>query len=233
MALNTGYSSAIVPPDRVSSSSDDTDEIGYWSLGKCKRAYMDYVGSKRLEIEEQQNARAYRHGAQWTTGQVEVFNKRRQPVVTYNRIGRKIDSVIGLMERQKQDPKAYPRNPRTTDELAAELATSVVRYVTESKLRDNLFPFAIEQGAVDGLGGVELLLEQGDQSDPEIGFALIQSDSFFYDPRSYMHDFSDARYMGQGKWLDLEDAQMLFPDKTDELNAALERGSDLTSNPDR
>jgi len=194
---------------------------------------MDYVGSKRPEIDEQQNARAYRHGAQWTTGQVETFNKRRQPVVTYNRVGRKIDSLVGLMERQKQDPKAYPRNPRTTDEDAAELATSVVRSVVESHLRNSMFPFAIDQAAVDGFGGIELLLEEGDLGDREVGFALIQSDSFFYDPRSFMADFSDARYMGQGKWLDLEDAQMMFPDMADALEAALERGTDLTSNPDR
>jgi len=232
MAINPGYSSSVIPPNRMTSSADDEDQ-GYWSLAKCKRAYMDYVGSKRLEIEEQQNARAYRHGAQWTTGQVETFNRRRQPVVTYNRIGRKIDSVIGLMERQKQDPKAYPRNPRTTDENAAELATSVVRYVVESELRSDLFPFAIDQAAVDGYGGIELTLEQGDVGDNEIGFALVIGDSFFYDPRSYMHDFSDARYMGQGKWLDLEDAQNLFPDSADILEASLERGSDLTSNPDR
>ena len=233
MAIDQGYASSVIPPDRMSSSSEETDAIGYWSLGRCKRAYMDYVGSKRPEIDEQQNARAYRHGAQWTTGQVETFNKRRQPVVTYNRVGRKIDSLVGLMERQKQDPKAYPRNPRTTDEDAAELATSVVRSVVESHLRNSMFPFAIDQAAVDGFGGIELLLEEGDLGDREVGFALIQSDSFFYDPRSFMADFSDARYMGQGKWLDLEDAQMMFPDMADALEAALERGTDLTSNPDR
>src|SRR5215471_16090237 len=171
----TGYSQNILPPERQSSGYSDED-VGYWSLAKCKRAYTDYLGSKRAEIEEQQNSRAYRHGAQWTTGQVEIFNARRQPVVTYNRIGRKIDSIIGLMERQRQDPKAYPRNPRMTDEMGAELATSVVRYVVEEKLRVDKFPFAVESGSVDGIGGIELTLERGDRGDTEIGFGLIQID---------------------------------------------------------
>ena len=232
MAMNIGYSAAVIPSQRSESNTAE-EETSYWPLDKLKRAYTDYLGSKRNEIEEQQNSRAYRHGAQWTTGQVEVFNKRRQPVVTYNRIGRKVDSIVGLMERQKQDPKAYPRNPRMTDEVGAELATAVVRYVTESQLRDDKFPYAIESGAVDGIGGIEMLLEQGDMGDPEVGFALVEIDSFFYDPRSFKHDFSDARYMGQGKWVDLEDAQMLFPDKADQLEASLERGTDLTSNPNR
>jgi hypothetical protein len=213
---------------------DDTkaESEGYWPLNKCKRAYLDYLQSKSEEILEQQTARCYRHGAQWTTGQVEIFNLRKQPVVTYNRIGRKIDAIVGLMEKLKQDPKAFPRNPKMTDELGAELATSVVRYVFEAELKDNVIPFAIEQSAVDGIGGVEMMLVEGDKGDPDVGFALIQVDSFFYDPRSYSHDFSDARYMGIGKWLNIEDAKALAPDKADEIESSLS-GSELTSSPDR
>lgn len=209
------------------------EKIDYWSLEKCKRAYTDYLGSKSEEILEQKNARAYRHGAQWTTSQVEIFNTRKQPVVTYNRIGRKIDAIVGLMEKLKQDPKGFPINPRTTDEVAAELATAVVRHVVVTQLRESRFPFAIENGAVDGVGGVEMMLVRGDRGDTDIGFALVQPDSFFYDPRSYDHDFGDARYMGQGKWLDVEDAQALAPDKAEEIKDACSTGSDLTSNPDR
>lgn len=212
-----------------------TDDPGeeYWTLGKMKRAYTDYIGSKQEEIQEQQSARCYRHGAQWTVAQVEVFNLRKQPVVTYNRIGRKIDAIVGLLEKIKQDPKGFPRNPRQTDEAGAELATSVVRYVLDTELRESRMPFAIEHGAIDGIGGVEMLLTKGDHGDPDIGFALVQPDSFFYDPRSYSHDFSDARYMGQAKWLDIEDAKSLAPPgKEDEIGTGF-TGADLSSNPDR
>jgi hypothetical protein len=167
---------------------------------------------------------------------VEVFNRRKQPVVTYNRIGRKIDSIIGLMEKIKQDPKAYPKTPRDQDEMGAELATAVVRYVVESDLRESLFPFATENAAVDGIGGVEMLLIKGDKDDKDIGFALVKTDSFFYDVRSYDHDFADARFMGQGKWLDIEDAMLLAPDEetANQMKTLMEGdGADLTSNPER
>src|SRR5215471_18012470 len=145
MAANVGYSTAVIPPPAISSDAttgNDVDEVtGYWTLAKCKKAYMDYLGSKADEISEQQSSRQYRHGAQWTKAQVETFNKRKQPVVTYNRIGRKIDAIVGLMEKLKQDPKAYPRNPKLTSENGAELATSTVRYVVESDLRERHFPF--------------------------------------------------------------------------------------------
>src|SRR5215475_2699247 len=231
-----GYAQRAAPTEMVL-GVNPSDAFGqdrtYWSLAKVKRAYLDYIGSKREEIQEQQDSRSYRHGAQWTTAQVEVFDRRKQPVVTYNRIGRKIDAIVGLMEKLKQDPKAYPRNPTTTSAMGAELATAVVRYVVEAELREGKFPFAIEQGAIDGIGGIEMMLIQGDKGNKDIGFALVQADSFFYDARSYLHDFDDARYMGQGKWLDLEDAQAMFPDKADILAGMLQAGSDLTSSPDR
>ena len=230
----TGYNGGAVLDRPVPGALPlDTEDGEYWSLAKCKRAYTDYLGSKSEEIQEQQNARQYRHGAQWTTDQVETFNKRKQPVVTYNRIGRKIDAIVGLMEKLKQDPKGYPRNPQVTDDIGAELATAVVRYVFDGGLRESRVPFAIEHGAVDGIGGIEMILVQGDKGDPDIGFSLVQPDSFFYDPRSYEHDFADARFMGQGKWLDVEDARALVPEKADEIPTSGGGGSELTSNPDR
>ena len=65
-------------------------------------------------------------------------------------------------------------------------------------------PECARDGAVDGIGGIEIELEQGDHGDPEVGFDIVEPDSFFYDPRSYRADFSDSRYMGMGKWTDVD-----------------------------
>ena len=103
--------------------------IQYWSLSRCKRAYTDYLGSKRLEILEQQESRRYRHGAQWTSDQVKVFNLRKQPIVTFNRLGRKIDGIIGLVEKLRREPKAFPRTPKF--QQSADLATAALRACLE------------------------------------------------------------------------------------------------------
>jgi hypothetical protein len=210
-------------------STDKTTE--YWSLQKCKRAYLDYLGSKRAEIDEQQQSRRYRHGVHWTTEQVDALNKRKQPVVTYNRIGRKIDGVIGLVEKLRKDPKAAPRTPK--HEQGAELATAVLRYVLDQQEWKAKSPIVAENGAVDGIGGIEIELTEGDRGDKEISFDVLDPDGFFYDPRSFRLDFSDARYMGQGKWLDADTAKEMFPDRADEIDAAVESGHDLSTNSDR
>lgn len=196
---------------------------------RLKRQYLDYLGGKDEEIKEQKQSRAYYHGAQWTDTQVRTFNKRKQPVVTYNRIGRKINAVVGLLERQKQDPRGFPRTPK--HEQGAELATAVLRYVCDQQHWATISPLCGMCGGIDGIAGVEITIIQGDQGDPEIGLNDVDPASFFYDPRSLKEDFSDARYMGVGKWLDLDAAVELFPDHEQELRDSVDSGFDLTSDP--
>ena len=210
---------------------DSTTDEQYWTLSRMKRAYLDYLNSKREEIEEQQDSRRYRHGVHWTAEQIKILRARRQPLVTFNRVGRKIDGVVGLVEKLRQDPKAYPRTPQ--HEQGAELATAALRYCLDQQEWKAKSPIVAEAGAVDGLGGIELELTDGDQGDKEIGFEVVDNDGFFYDPRSYRSDFTDARYMGMGKWVDVAAAIEMFPDKKDELETWTNSGIELTSNSDR
>jgi hypothetical protein len=203
----------------------------YWPLSRLKRAYLDYTDSKRDEILEQQDARRYRHGSQYTSEQTKTYNKRKQPIVTYNRIAPKVNGVVGLIEKLRQAPKAYPRTPK--EEAGADLATAVVRYVVDEQQFKTLSPFCGQDAAIDGLSGIEITIEQGDQGDPEIGLAKVEGDDFFYDPRSFDLDFSDARYMGVAKWLDLEMVVEMFPDKEQEIRDSVQSGAELTTNSDR
>jgi hypothetical protein len=220
---NTGAAAGDTP------SEGKTDE--YWGLERLKRSYLDYLTSKTDEVEEQKDSRRYRHASQWTSEQVKIFNKRKQPIVTYNRVGRKIDGVIGLIEKLKQSPKAFPRTPN--EEQSADLATAVVRSVLDEAEWKSKSYLAAQNAAVDGFGGIELLLEAGDQGDPQVTFEVVENDGFFYDPRSIRLDFSDCRYMGQGKWLDLDQAREMFPQHADELEDAMESATDLSTNSDR
>lgn len=212
------------------SGTASTSEDGYLSLGKLKKQYLDYLFTKRAEIDEQINARRYRHGAHYTNEQVEVLKRRKQPIVTYPRITRKIDGVVGLVEKMRLDPKAYPRTPK--HEQGADLATAVLRYVMDEQEWKAKSPICAADGATEGIGGIEIVLEEGDRGDREVGLEVVEPDTFFYDPRSCRLDFSDARFMGVGKWMDTEQAKEMFPDKADEIEASLD-GSDLTSNSDR
>ena len=238
-----GGSAAGGGPADLSDNNENKD--GSWTLEKCIKAYTTYLDNKSEEIQEQQNARRYRHGSQWTSDQIKTFNDRRQPVVTYNKIGRKIDGIVGLVERLKQDPKAYPRTPQ--HQQGADLATAVLRFIMDRNKWNEVGPIIAEAAAIDGLAGIELDLkampateqtqQQGQpppqQPDYDVIFGPVDNDGFFYDPRSFKHDFSDARYMGIGKYVDEEQLIELLPGMEDDIRAACDSSGELTSNSDR
>ncbi len=230
----TGYTvggSAEAVSSSAASTQDSSEDRGYWSLQRLKRAYLDYLGTKREEIDEQQDSRRMINGSQWTQAQLKDFQLRKQPTTTNNKIVRKIDGIIGTLERLKQDPKAYPRTPM--HEQGAELATGALRYALDVQNWSAKDPICARMCASEGIGGLEFNLIGGDHDDTEVEIAVVQTDSFFYDPRSYLHDFSDSRFMGVGKWMDVDSAVELFPDYEEEIRDSVESGSELSSEPDR
>jgi hypothetical protein len=211
-----------------------TNPDGY-SVARLRRQYEDFCGSKRAEIKEQREARHYYHGDQWSADEVKVLRKRKQPIQTDNLIARKIDGVIGLLERTRQDPKAYPRGE--TDQPAADVSTEVLRYAADKADWTTVCSEVGRNAAVDGIGAVELSIERRrirrkgrkKAPNPKIGLIAVESDTFFYDPRSTRHDFSDARYMGVARMLDVEQAQLMFPDKAEEVAQLATSGADTAS----
>lgn len=209
-----------------------SDEDGFFPVSRLRQQYTDYLATKVLEYEEQKVSRHYYHAAQWSPEEIRILRTRRQPVITFNRVNRKIDGIVGLVQRLRQDPKAFPRNPQA--QAGADLVTQSIRAVLDGMDFEYLDFEACKQAAIEGIGGIELKLVPGDHADPDISGDFIFGDDFFYDPRSYKPDFSDARYMGIAKWLDVESAVELFPDKEAELRTLMvDTGFDLTTHSDR
>jgi len=206
-------------------SPDDADS--YIPVDKLKKQYYDYLGAKSAEIEEARQSRHYYHGDQWTEAEIAVLQRRKQPVVTSNRIERKINAVVGIVEKLRQDPKAFARTPQ--HEAGADVATAVMRFVLDRNNWNSKSSRNARLGAIDGIAGVEFDLETGDHGDPDLGIHIVYADTFFYDPRSFDEGFTDARYMGIAKWIDVDQAKELIPDKASEIDDLMEEGSDIST----
>jgi hypothetical protein len=213
----------------VDAAVDDAEQ--YYDVGRLRRQYYDYLGVKMGEIEEQKEARRYYHGAQWSEKEIKALKRRRQPVITSNRIVRKIDAVVGLVERLRQDPKAYPRTPDC--ERGADVATATLRYCIDHVDWKSKSSRVARFAAIDGIAGIELDLATGDHGDPDIDIHIVYADTFFYDPRSFDDGFTDCRFMGVSKWVDIDQVKEMVPDKAEEIDGLAEAGTDLTPNSDR
>src|SRR6516162_6498048 len=108
----------------------DEERSQFLPVRKLREQYIDFLYTKVDEIEEQKLSRHYYHGAHWTPEQINVLRRRHQPPVTWNHTARRINGIVGLIERYRTDPKALPRSPRA--EAGAEIATQSIRYVLDS-----------------------------------------------------------------------------------------------------
>jgi hypothetical protein len=204
---------------------DQGKDEDYYDLTRLRRQYQDFASAKDAEAQEMVDARHYYHGDQWTKDEIAKLRARKQPVVTSNRIVRKIDAVVGLIERLRQDPKAYARTPKHDE--GAELATATLRFVLDNNDWNSKSVRIARAGGIDGIAGIEYDLVPGDEGDPSLEMHIVYGDGFFYDPRSFDEGFTDCRYLGVAKWVDVDQAKDIAPDKAAEIEDLMETGTDL------
>lgn len=179
--------------------------------------------------ETSEKCRDYFDNKQWADEDAAVLRKRKQPVITNNRIAPKVNTLLGMEKKSRTRPKAYPRTPK--HEADANAATEALRYVLEKNKFNITRSTVWENMIVEGTGGSEVIVKERDGKF-NIKVKSILWDRLFYDPKSRRKDFSDARYLGQIVWMDWQDALDEFPDRIDYLeatrDAALSPGNSQT-----
>jgi hypothetical protein len=194
-------------------------------LARKRRLFRAFEENKKREIDEQKEARRYYSGRQWTDAEIAVLNKRKQPVIWDNRINRKIDFLVGVEQRMRRDPKAFGRGPQ--DQKTADVATASLRFVCDHNRWEVIGSDSSHDGMVSGIGVAWVGIENATRG-PDVKVKRGQVDRFFYDPRSAMPDFSDARYMGMHLWLDIDDLKAEYPHLTDQLESMVDTSGSAT-----
>ncbi|WP_299327631.1 hypothetical protein [Parasphingopyxis sp.] len=164
----------------------------------------------------------YYHNHQLTAKEIAELNRKNQPVVTYNRIRRKINYLLGMERQARRDPKGFPRNPG--DDEAAKAATDGIRYVCDSEDWDEVKSTAWEDILVPGTGAVMVGLKQ-DKYGLTPSLMGIRWDRHFADPHSIRHDYKDATYQGIVTWYDRDPAIAQWPDGKEAIETTISRFS--------
>jgi len=187
-------------------------------LARMKRYFTE---AELLTQESRKNSLTaidYYDSDQFTREEISKLRDRGQPAIVINRIKPAINGIIGVTERGRSDPRAWPRNPGDTD--SADAATDVLRYIADfnrfKRLKQDCFKDLLVPGAMAALVGAD--------EDAQVTITQIRWEEFFYDARSRRNDFKDARYLGIAKWMYADDASAMYPDHQGMIDATVENG---------
>lgn len=178
------------------------------------RDFSDSTLSMRAQAER---CREYKNGNQLSEEERKALKKRKQPPVIDNKIQDKCDTLMGIEQQTRTDPKAYPRTPQHEDD--ADAATDALRYVKDDNAFTEVTTAAFDNLIVEGLCAGEVIIEPRKGKPPRVRMKRIRWDRTYYDPHSLELDYSDARYKGFFTWMDLEgEAKPLWPKKSEVLD---------------
>ena len=162
----------------------------------------------------------FREGNHWTPAELADLAERGQPPTIQNEVKPIIDRVHGQFLMTRQTTTFIGRNS-PHDDPQANLQADLLRF-TDQKTG---YEFHESQVALDGLTGGFGVLECGARHDND-GYKCIYQRAenpfhLFPDPFSLEADWSDAKYVQRAKWLDVEDAIALWPEKESALRGFL------------
>jgi hypothetical protein len=195
-------------PNQTAEPSDPS--IGDQDLARFVRQFDLSVDASRNSRLQAQIHRDYYDGKQWSDEELEKLHKRGQPAITDNRIKDKVEYLLGMERQTRTDPKAYPRTP--DDDPGADAATDALRYIADCNHFQQVKSGTFENMCVEGFGGCEVIAEDDPKSkNKKIKLRYIRWDRLYFDAHSVLRDFSDSRYQGIVKWMDIDEAKASYP----------------------
>ena len=166
---------------------------------------------------EQSKDQDYYDGIQWSEEDKEIVEGRGQTACVFNLVATTLRWVTGTEKRTRVDYRVMPRHADARK--AAESKTSLLKYLADT----NKFAFERSRAFTDAVTVGVGWLEDGIHNDSEDEPLYARYESWrnmWYDPHSVAPDMSDARFLFREKWVDLDVAVMMFPDRAGELSIA-------------
>ena len=149
-------------------------------------------------------------GNQWSDQDARVLRDRGQVPIVYNQIAPTINIVLGTEKRSRAQFKVLPRGKE--DSRAAELKTQLLKYLNDVNREQFSKSMAFEDAVKVGVGWLETGVQGEDDGEPV--YARYETwRNMLWDSASIEKDMSDCRYMTRSKWVDVDVAHALFPER--------------------
>lgn len=170
----------------------------------------------------------FQEGKQWTDTEKKELSSRGQPDTVENLIAAKVNRLKGQYKNQKTRIIYRGRNVQT-DEPAAQVLTDLALHIQQQSQYEFEESDCFDDGIISGVGWLEPYVEFDDMFEPSIRIRHEDCLNVFPDPYSRKYDLSDAKYICIAKWVHLNEAIALYPDKKLQLNGLYTSASESGS----
>lgn len=179
-----------------------------------------------FELErERQSANRYQmaldedfyDGLQWADDDALTLQERNQAPLVFNEIKPHVDWLIGTERRTRVDWRVDPRTEEAS--ASAMVKMKVLKWVNDNTKASFARSRAFEECIKAGVGW----LEEGVRSDPTDDPLYVRAESWrniIYDSHGVEPDLSDSRYLFRWKWIDLDIALCIWPERKGALRRA-------------
>lgn len=216
------------------SEADKKHPLDATKMGKLLRQLQSWYFEEREKQSVNRYQMAIDHdfydNLQWADEDAEEVESRGQAATVYNEVAPMVDWVCGTERRTRMDWKVLPRTP--DDVAGADVKTKVLKFVSDN----NKVPFARSRAFDDAVKVGVGWLEDGARNDPTEDIIYSRYENWrnvLWDSCSTELDLKDARYLFRWRWVDLDIAIAMFPDRADQLRrAAVHHMSDGTDDDD-
>lgn len=158
---------------------------------------------------------------QWSDADRQVLKDRGQVPLVYNVISTAVNWITGTEKRGRSDFKILPR--RKDAAKAAERKTQLFKYISDQSMSEFHRSRAFEDATKVGVGWLECGMQDGDDGEPV--FDRYESwRNVLWDSASMDAGLLDSRYLYRPKWVDLDIAIAMFPERRQLLIESAEDG---------
>ena len=186
-----------------------------------KKWHKEAMTSSAVWREDSKEDSRFYHGGkgQWRQEDILTLEKEGRPVLSINRIKPTIDLQKGIEIRSRTDINARPRGAQ--DGGTADAISAGFKYIQDQSNADHKMSDVFFDGLKAGIGWVEICLND-DPMEEEIALNYLDWRKVGWDPYARDVLLDDARYVFKEKWVDLDIAQRIWPEKKDELQSAMD-----------
>ncbi|TWT11687.1 portal protein [Reyranella sp. CPCC 100927] len=162
--------------------------------------------------EEAREAFRFYAGEQWDDADVAKMEEQQRPVVTFNRVMRLVNAVIGHEANNRAEVRYVPRT--LGDARVNELLTSASAYFRDACDAEFEESDAFRDMIVSGMGWTNDRLSDTSNPDYDLIEERVDPLEMLWDPSSQKPNLADARYLFRRKRYAEKEIKAIWPDFT-------------------